>query len=319
MPLYRLATLLLAVGCLLAAVLGVSAVVIPALDILNNFTPLFLAGALAAVILEAAFKAGRTPATLACGLLAAVICAGLMAPELVSAATQTKVAPRRQTIKVIQHNVWAQNTDPAGTARWLIAQHADVLVLEEVIENGAAVTDRLTAAYPYRSTCPPEFPCTTFILSRERPTASGAWPAPDDNGKHSTAWARFGDGADAFTVVGDHAPWPRPRDHQAEQSALLAARLEDFDKASLIVGGDFNSTGWSFSLRRQDHLFGLIRRSRALFSFPVRPYTHWRLASPVPVLPIDQIYAGAAWKTVSIAPGARTGSDHLPIVAVLTR
>ena len=158
-----------------------------------------------------------------------------------------------------------------------------------------------------------------MILSRWQPTASGAWPAPDADGLHSAAWATFGQGADAFTVVGDHAPWPLPNHHQQSQTALFASRLPAFDRDSLIVGGDFNSTGWSFSLRRQDDLFGLLRRTRALFSFPVRPYSHWRFTSPLPMLPIDQIYAGRDWKTVSIHAGPKTGSDHLPIVAVLTR
>ncbi len=319
MELYQLGTLLLALGSLLAVLLGVGGAVVPALDIINNFTPLILVGSLAALLLEAAFKTERAPATFISAAFAAFISLALMAPELIAGAAQARVAPERQTIKVIQHNLWSLNTDPAGTARWLIAQHADVLVLEEVVDKMADMPERLKAAYPYRSACDPSVPCTTLILSREPQVASGAWPAPDADGLHSAAWATIGRGADAFTVVGDHAPWPLPKNHQQTQSALLASRLEGFDKAGLIVGGDFNSTGWSFSLRRQDHLFGLIRRSRALFSFPVRPYSHWRFTSPLPILPIDQLYAGSSWKTVSVQAAPRTGSDHLPIVAVLTR
>ena len=319
MELYRLGTLLLAVACVLAALLGVAGAVDPALDIINNFTPLILAASLAALLLEAAFKAERALATLISAALAAAICVALTAPELIAGAAQARVAPERQTIKVIQHNLWSLNTDPAATARWLIAQKADVLVLEEVVDRMSDMPERLKSAYPYRSACDPNIPCTTLILSRRPQTASGAWPAPDADGLHSSAWATIGQGPDAFTVVGDHAPWPLPKNHQQAQSALLAARLQGFDKASLIVGGDFNSTGWSFSLRRQDQMFGLIRRSRALFSFPVRPYSHWRFTSPLPILPIDQIYAGSSWKTVSIRAAPRTGSDHLPIVAVLTR
>ena len=158
-----------------------------------------------------------------------------------------------------------------------------------------------------------------MILSRVRPVASGAYPAPDAGGLHSAAWATFGAGASGFTVIGDHAPWPTSKYSQQIQSALLASRMDAFDRRSLIVAGDFNSTPWSFSLRRQDALFRLERRTRALFTFPVQTYSRYRLHSPVPLLAIDQIYAGSDWKTVSVTRGPRLGSDHLPTVAVLTR
>ena len=120
-------------------------------------------------------------------------------------------------------------------------------------------------------------------------------------------------------MIGVHAPWPRPKDNQQAQTALLASRLDQFDRNSLIVAGDFNSTPWSFSLRRQDAWFGLKRRTRALFTFPVRTYSKYKLTSPFPLLPLDQIYAGTDWKTVRVTRGARVGSDHLPTIAVLTR
>jgi endonuclease/exonuclease/phosphatase (EEP) superfamily protein YafD len=95
--------------------------------------------------------------------------------------------------------------------------------------------------------------------------------------------------------------------------------MDAFDRKSLIVAGDFNSTPWSFSLRRQDAEFGLERRTRALFTFPVQPYSRYKLRSPFPLFPIDQIYAGSDWKTVSVTRGPRLGSDHLATIAVLTR
>ena len=95
--------------------------------------------------------------------------------------------------------------------------------------------------------------------------------------------------------------------------------MDAFDRKSLIVAGDFNSTPWSFSLRRQDAQFGLERRTRALFTFPVQTYSRYRAHAPFPLFPIDQIYAGSDWKTVSVTRGPRLGSDHLPTIAVLTR
>jgi endonuclease/exonuclease/phosphatase (EEP) superfamily protein YafD len=311
--------MLLAVGCLVVSALGVGGAFVYPLDVLNHFAPYTLALSVVAAAIQLAFRKTRETATLACAVVAIVLGAGVMTPEMVAKLMQRRVAPRAQTIKVVELNLWSRNRDVPGTVRWLASQRADVLVLEEVVDRTVDVPQMLQTVYPYRNACDPDAPCTTFILSRVMPKSSGAYPAPDAGGLHSAAWATFGAGASAFAVIGDHAPWPRGKDHQQVQSALLASRMDAFDRASLIVAGDFNSTPWSFSLRRQDALFGLERRTRALFTFPVQTYSKYRLHTPFPALPIDHIYAGSDWKTVSVTRGPRLGSDHLPTIAVLTR
>jgi endonuclease/exonuclease/phosphatase (EEP) superfamily protein YafD len=319
MELFRLLAMLLAVGCLIVSALGVGGAFDYRLDIVNHFAPLTLALSIVAAAIQIAFGKSKERPTLACAVCAVVLSAGVMTPELIAKATQRRTAPRGQTIKVIEMNLWSLNRDVPGTVRWLAAQRADVLVLEEVVDHTSAVPEMLKAAYPHHNACEPDTPCTTLIFSRALPTASGAYPAPDGAGLHSAAWATFGAGDKAFTVIGDHAPWPRAKDRQQVQSALLASRMSVFDRRSLIVAGDFNSTPWSFSLRRQDALFGLERRTRALFTFPVHTYSRYRFRTPFPVFPIDQIYAGSAWKTVSVTRGPRLGSDHLATIAILTR
>ena len=75
----------------------------------------------------------------------------------------------------------------------------------------------------------------------------------------------------------------------------------------------------AFRLRRQDKAFAIPRITHAIFTWPAGPVTRWRLALPFPVLAVDQIWAGPSWKVVSVARGPLLGSDHYPIVAVLTR
>jgi endonuclease/exonuclease/phosphatase (EEP) superfamily protein YafD len=82
----------------------------------------------------------------------------------------------------------------------------------------------------------------------------------------------------------------------------------------MIIAGDFNSTPWSFALRRQDRLFGIERRTRALATWPARTL---RSEAPFPFLPIDHVYAGKGWRTVSMQRGPRLGSDHYPVIVVL--
>ena len=309
---------LVAFGCALAAALGVAGVFYAPLDGINHFAPMLFALATVSALLLGALKAAprSTGLVLAGGAMA--VTAMTMAPEFLARALQSHSRPLAQTIKVVELNVWSNNRDLPRTLAWLEAQHADVVVLEEVVTLAEHAPEQLKAAYPYHSDSDPAAPCTTLILSRRRPTTSGVFPSPDSDGLHCSAWATFG-GPGGFTVVGDHAVWPRPSLHQETQSALLASRLMSFDHPSLIVAGDFNSTPWSYALRRQDSLFRLERRTRGLFTFPAQPYTRLRLWSPVPLLPLDHIYAGSAWKTVSVTRGARTESDHLATVAVLTR
>ena len=214
------------------------------------------------------------------------------------------------------------------TAQWIAAQRADVVVLEEVVANSgggsASIVSRST--YPYRSGCEPanrpapRSSCHARVLQRS--PAARLSRTPDGGGLHSAGWATFGAGADA--LHGGRRPCAVARSeaiHQQNQTALLASRLDAFDRASLIVAGDFNSTPWSFSLRRQDALFKpatpdprAVQLPRAdLQPLPPRP-RRFR------ILPIDQIYAGSNWKTVSYdARARRLGSDHLPTIAVLTR
>ena len=136
MELYRLTTMLAAIGCLIVAAMGLAAAIVPRVGPRQQpraRDP----GALARRARgRVDGQAGAHPATTSfCGVAAASICLLLMAPELFAAALQQRVAPRGQTIKVVQHNLWSENVDPAATARWLISQDADVLVLEEVVGN----------------------------------------------------------------------------------------------------------------------------------------------------------------------------------------
>ena len=90
------------------------------------------------------------------------------------------------------------------------------------------------------------------------------------------------------------------------------------DLPHTILAGDFNLTPWTFALRRMDVQFGLTRRTRALATWPNRLPSHDNPAlMPFPILPIDQIYAGSAWRTESIRRGPRTTSDHYGVLATL--
>jgi len=319
MELYELSAGLWAIAVAAAALFSLGGAFSNRLDILTHFAPIYALGGAIAIILQLIRGKGRARWAMACGAAAILAAGGLMAPEVVARVTAPTSAPRSQTLKIIELNLWSKNVDPAGTARWIAAQNPDIVVLEEVIGSTEVVPLYLRAAYPYQTPESAPFEATTFILSKTAPLDWGAYPSFDTFGRHSGAWARFGTGVGSFTIVGVHAPWPVPPGRQQAHTALLGYRLGAFDRNSVILAGDFNATPWSFSLRRQDSLLGLQRRDHALASWSVRPYSRYKLWTPFPIMPIDHIYAGASWKTVSVATGPKVGSDHLPIIAVLTR
>ncbi len=104
--------------------------------------------------------------------------------------------------------------------------------------------------------------------------------------------------------------------------AALAARIQALGDPAAILAGDFNAAPWSFALRRQDAALqnlGLARLTRALFTWPTPRFRRFALPSPVPLLPIDHVYAGANWRAVSVTGGPPLGSDHFPVVVTVER
>ena len=115
--------------------------------------------------------------------------------------------------------------------------------------------------------------------------------------------------------MGVHDAWPTDPD-QPYQERRLAAVIAAAPKDRLIVTGDFNSAPCSFARRRWDAVFGIPRRERALPSWPARTYKRLKWLG-LPFLPIDHVYAGPGWATVSVARGPRLTSDHYPVVVTL--
>jgi endonuclease/exonuclease/phosphatase (EEP) superfamily protein YafD len=317
MELFRAAAFLIAFASAAAAVLSLGGAFSDRLDILTHFTPLYFAGGVLALALAVAARTGAVPAV-AASLVATLICGSIMAPEFLAAARAPSPSGVGKSLKLVQFNLWDRNFDPAGTARWIERQDADIVVVEEAVGAGAAVVQAIAPHYPYRATSSPASDGSTMILSKTRPQASGDLYGGGVK-RFAGAWAKFGEGKAAFTVVAAHYTWPIPAGPQQAQSRRLSEFLNGLDRSSLIVAGDFNSTPWSFAMRRQDARFALARLTRAKFTWPTASFTGLRWLSPPPFLPLDHVYAGDAWRLAAINLGPPLGSDHLPVVVELTR
>ena len=287
-------------------------------DVLNHFAPPTAVAALAGTLLGLMIARGRARAAAgALGGVALFTSLALIAPELLASADRSPAAtPEAERLRVLQLNVLRRNSDPEATAAIIRAVDADVVVLQEAYGAAGGIPGRLRARYPHQVGCNDPRPCGTRVLSRRAPLAAGGLQAPHDrDGSVNAAWMTLPLRSGArVTVVGTHYTWPVPAGPQQAQMRALEAFVQRFPSESLIVAGDMNSTPWSFTLRRQDRALGLERRTRALFSWPRFAFG---VPSPLPLLPIDHVYAGPAWRTVAVRRGPRTPADHYPVVVDL--
>jgi endonuclease/exonuclease/phosphatase (EEP) superfamily protein YafD len=315
----RWLTILIAFGvgviCLLAAVAGLFGGSNPALDVLTHFTPFWMAGAAASAVAGLTFGRGRVRgAVVAIGLAGLALASPRIFAEVARPVRPGVTAgPSGQNLRVIQFNAWVDNADPVGAAAWLDAQKPDVVTMEEA-------TPALRAAMAARGFTVVKGTVNTAVFSRGlavRPRFHV--PLQDWRLAPDFARARFavrGSGA-TFTVVAAHVSWPTLARRWPQREAL-ARLLDNQVRDRLIVGGDFNLTPWSFALARFDQRLRLERRDRAIPTWPAIHRLFGRLLPTPAFLPIDHIYAGPQWRTVSIRRGPRLGSDHYPLIIDLT-
>lgn len=214
-------------------------------------------------------------------------------------------------VTIVTHNVRFDNRDPAATANILQAADADVILLQE--------TDRIDwrarfdpARYPYRTPCR-DTGCSLLILSRW-PIVASRYRIRDADGEQigpRLVWATIAPpGRPRFDVATLHLDWPGPA--QARQRRELAQSIGGLAVERLIVAGDFNLTPWAWAMRDSDaDLVPLTRMTRGVGSYPARIGAGTAL--PVPLLPIDQLFAGPGWAAGGVDRLPRTGSDHYPL------
>jgi endonuclease/exonuclease/phosphatase (EEP) superfamily protein YafD len=286
------------------------------LDAFTHAAPLWLMMGIGAMALGGLFaREGERWVMVGLGLTTLAACAVLMLPEIWAAKRFKPATVAASDLKIVQFNVWHENRTPEKSLDWILAQDADVVVLEEGAGEAWPVVRGLRAAYPFAS-CDRGANCETWIFSRKKMVARGGVHV--DKPYLSSAWATLADPKGPFTVVGVHYTWPVPAGPQQAQGRKLAQAVDDFENKSTILTGDFNSTPWSFTLKRQDKTLGLKRWTRALPSWPAGKFSRV-MAAPAPFLPIDHVYAGSEWRAVKIERGPALGSDHRPVVVTLRR
>lgn len=275
------------------------------LDILTHFAPLYVAGGVAVLICAVFTHRRLIPALLGAGaVLSSLI---LMAPEFLSPPPAKAPPDAPGQIKLIQFNAAQDTQGLEERIAWLTREDPDVLVVEDsrpVFQT--AVATRLGRQLSCGKTC------EVAIFTRAAPVRIEAPRRGQYGLGPAVAIVHLNGLGGEYTVIGTHYDWPTNVDYQHHNGLRLLQLLErQKNLRRTILAGDFNSTPWSFVRRREEAKYGLVRLTRALPTWPANG--RFGLA----ILPIDHVYAGSGWRTVSITRGPPIGSDHYPLIAVL--
>jgi endonuclease/exonuclease/phosphatase (EEP) superfamily protein YafD len=278
-------------------------------DIAAQFAPVWLVVSAFTLVAAFLFRRWLRWSVVALSVTGLALAATLIAPEYLRDAGPRAPAAAPGQLKIVQFNVWHENPDPEPILAWLDAERPDIAMIEE---NSKAFSSALVRHPGWSVACPH---CEVLILSRT-PALSVDKPVrrkgvPNVPMTHGV----FHDAQGDFDVVGVHNAWPTDPD-QAYQERRLAEFTSRLPKRRLIVTGDFNSSPWSFSRRYWDGVLGIARRERAIPTWPAQTYKRLKWLG-LPFLPIDHVYAGPGWATVSVQRGPRLTSDHYPVVVTL--
>lgn len=274
----------------------------PWLDAPSHLAPVWLG--LGLVVALPALVTGRW-ASMTLGLAAALSAGLLMAPEDQRPAPPVATAKPAGAIKVIQFNAYRRNGEVARISEWVRSEAPDILTITEASPD---LRDALRRQG--WKTAGAHGPLVIFTRARYLYMARPALPA---TAKLTFVNATYGTASGPAEVFTSHLEWPTSRNYPSQLVDLrrvVASRPKD----RMILTGDFNSTPWSAALRSLDGDLGLSRRDRALATWPARVMGQpW----PWPLLPIDHVYSGPGWRTMSVTRGPYLGSDHYPVVVLL--
>lgn len=277
-----------------------------AFGFLAHFAPLYLLAAVP-VAIAAVSKTLAWRRTILVAGSAAVIGSGLLiAPEFIRDAGPQAKPDARGQIKVIQLNALRHNADVARVVTWLIAQDPDVVTISEARPD---LRDLLIKRTGWK-TAGARGSLMVFTPERyvgmRRPRPVGGAPLVFVN-------ATYANGTGPIEVVTTHFD-RRIGLSVAGQIEALEGVARQLPRDRMIMTGDFNATPWSAEIRQLDRSLGLSRRDRAIASWPAQVFGRpW----PLPLLPIDHVYAGPGWATVSVERGPWLGSEHYPVIVRL--
>lgn len=305
-----------------AALLGFAS---PVLDLFNHMQAVLFLG-LAALLVAIALFVRTEPwravllTTVATGLLSSAV---IVVPEALAVFEPRPPFPTdgRPVYTLMTHNIFGRNYDMKRVAREILSADPDIVAIQEFFDpQRKRLAPLLDGRYPYHIACAGGRRAFVALFSKMRFTTDSSEECVTTGAKAQRVGriiARFaGRDGRPFTVITTHLDWPLPTSRQTAEFAALAGSVNRVE-GPLIVAGDFNSTSWSYALRRFAAGTGLTRQVHGLPTWPLRFYIMgWR--NTFPFLPLDHVMTKNGIAVHSLALGAPDGSDHLAVIVKFT-
>jgi endonuclease/exonuclease/phosphatase (EEP) superfamily protein YafD len=225
-----------------------------------------------------------------------------------------KSSPAAPRLRIVSLNVHTENQRFASVRSFLMESSPDVILLMEVNERWMTELSGLRHTYPYSIAQPQDDNFGIALFSR--------LPLKDPkliflgNSGVPTVTTRLEVGTNSILMFGIHTLPPVSPDYaqtRNEQLAELASLIRAQHGGLVTVIGDLNVTPWSPVFRRLVTDSGLrssaqgrgVQASWPTAIFPLR-------------IPLDHLLVSPGLGVADRHVGPNVGSDHFPIMAVLT-
>jgi endonuclease/exonuclease/phosphatase (EEP) superfamily protein YafD len=300
---FVLITSLAVLACTLASLFGRYQF----LELATHFRLQYALAASACVILLIVFRSWKLlPVVLSC----AALNWAFIVPYY-SAAVRRPVDPSSSIhLRVMLANVAWSNRNYGALDAAVTEERADVAVLQEFTEEWQSHLQSFESQYPYSKLVPKPGGSGMAFFSR--------YPLEEvevlslDASTHIALRIRVNVQGTPLSILSLHPPTPVRSDKFSNrnlQFVRAATLMKETAGAKLLIG-DLNTTMWS------PYFKDLIRDSGlrdARLGFGLQP--SWPMPLPaILLIPIDQCLVGSALTVEAFRVGARTGSDHRPLV-----
>lgn len=209
---------------------------------------------------------------------------------------QNGSAPVGPSLTIYQKNLYYTTTATGPIAEDIRRTAPDLVMLQEVHPNNAAILDALRGTYPAQVLCPFHAKAGGVALLSRAPFRAGSASCTRTPGM---ARAIIDLSTGPLTVGAVHFRWPWPKG-QAGQARGLSAEIATLPQP-MVIAGDFNTVRWSHALTMVEQAGGLSPLGRA-----------W-ITHPATYVSIDHVLAPNGAGTTELRP--LFGSDHRGVLA----
>jgi endonuclease/exonuclease/phosphatase (EEP) superfamily protein YafD len=253
---------------------------------------------------------------LATAFLAIVVLTGLTLTPLVSGTLNRVQATQGEGLSIYFANVYIGNNDALAIAEGVEARQPDIVFFSELNSRTFQELVELLPQYPLHHFEPGPTAFQVAVFSKLGPEFEPEILAffPDESAEPALE-VRLLYQDRPVRVIGIHPPPPINEFWVAQRDAQLRALASEIAASKLptILGGDFNSTPWSYIFEEVISLSGLqdARRFGQLhLSWPTNLPFFMRI-------PIDHVLVSEEFVVTKLSVEPSVRSDHLPVYVEL--